>query len=88
MKIRLHSKFVKNYHRRIGSNKNLVIQVEERIEVFKNNPNDPILKNHILKGSKNRYKSFSITGDIRIIYEQISSDEVVFLDIGSHNQIY
>lgn len=88
MKIRFHSKFVKNYQRRIRSNKNLVIQVEERIEIFKNNPNDPVLKNHILKGSKSGYKSFSITGDIRIIYEQISSDEIVFLDIGSHNQVY
>jgi len=88
MKIRFHSKFVKNYQRRIRSNKNLVIQVEERIELFKNNPSNPILKNHTLRGSQSGYKSFSITGDIRIVYEQISSNEVVFLDIGSHNQVY
>lgn len=88
MRIKFYSKYIKNYKKRIRSNKNLSLQVENRIVIFMNNPNDPILKNHSLKGSKDGLKSFSITGDIRIVYQQITDEEVVFVDIGSHNQVY
>lgn len=88
MKIRLHPRFKKAYKNRIKPNKKLITQMEERINRFKNNPRDPILKNHPLKGQKEALRAFSITGDIRVIYQPISEGEVIFIDIGSHNQVY
>lgn len=88
MKIRLHHKFKKFYKIRIAPNKQLVLQTETRINLFKANPRNPILENHKLTGAKKGLNSFSITGDIRIVYLPISEDEVVFMDIGSHNQVY
>ncbi len=88
MKIELHPDFRKSYKKRIKNNSKLVVKTKDRIEIFRKNSSDPILKNHVLKGSKNNIRSFSITGDFRIIYKQISKDHVLFLDIGTHNQVY
>ena len=88
IQIEFHRNFVKSYDRRIKSDSKLASQTEERVEIFKKNPKSELLKDHKLTGRKKSYRSFSITGDIRIIYEQISENEVVFYDIGSHNQVY
>ena len=88
MKITLHSSFDKSYRKRISQNKKLVQKVSEKIKIFQNDPKSPILKSHILTGEKLGYSSFSITGDIRIVYIQLNEDEVIFHDIGSHNQVY
>jgi len=34
------------------------------------------------------FYAFSITGDIRVIYQKISDEEIILVDIGSHNQVY
>ena len=60
----------------------------DRIKLFVENQNNPIIKDHQLTGAKKDYRSFWITGDIRIIYYQISKNEVLFVDIGTHNQVY
>ena len=88
MKISLHPSFKKAYKVRIAQNKKLAKQTEDRITLFKNNPKNPLLKDHGLTGAKRLLRSFSITGDIRVVYLPISKEETVFLDIGSHNQIY
>jgi addiction module RelE/StbE family toxin len=46
-----------------------------------------LLDDHALKGKMKGKRAFSITDDVRVIY--VESDNVfVFLDIGSHNQVY
>ena len=90
MKIRLHPRFKKNYKIRISLNHKLSLQTKERIELFRSDPNNPILKDHTLIGAKKGLRSFSITGDIRIIYQPADTEngEIIFYDIGSHNQVY
>ncbi len=88
MKVRLHRLFKKSYKNRIAPAKNLVLQTEERITSFKADPKNPILKDHGLTGAKKKLRAFSITGDIRIVYLPASDMEVIFIDIGSHNQVY
>ncbi len=80
--------FKKHFQQRIAKNSKLVIQTERRIGMFAENPSNPLLKNHPLTGAKKHLRAFSITGDIRIIYQPISENEVIFMDIGSHNQVY
>lgn len=88
MKIKLHPKFEKSFQSRIASNKKLVRRTEERINLFIINPQNPLLRDHQLTGVKRGLRSFSISGDIRIVYMQVAKDEVMFFDIGSHNQVY
>lgn len=88
MKIKLYSSFDKSYKKRISLNIKLAIQTQKRIALFESNPNDPILKDHPLTGTKKGLRSFSVSGDIRIIYMPVLDKEVIFVDIGSHNQVY
>lgn len=88
MKIRYHPDFKKAFKKRIKNDRKLTQKVEERIDIFIKNPNSPIIKDHKLVGGKKDHRSFWITGDIRIIYFPISKDKVLFIDIGTHNQVY
>ncbi|MBI2597366.1 type II toxin-antitoxin system mRNA interferase toxin, RelE/StbE family [Candidatus Daviesbacteria bacterium] len=88
MKVNLYHGFVKAYKKRIAPNIKLVSKTEERISLFKSNPKNPLLKDHGLTGAKKNLRVFSITGDIRIVYLPVSEEEVTFINIGSHNQVY
>lgn len=88
MKIELHPSFEKAFKKRISWNKKLVLKVNERITLFMSNPHYSVLENHKLSGKQTELRAFSINGDIRIVYFEINEDHVLFLDIGSHNQVY
>lgn len=87
MTIHFTREFQKHYRKRVKSNRSLDDRLERRLALFAQNTRDPILRNHELKGAKRRLWSISITGDIRAIYTVVG-DEIYFLDIGSHNQVY
>ncbi len=88
MVIKTHPKFDKLYKKRILSNSNLDIKFKERIKLFTENHTHPLLEDHKLKGDKKGYRSFSVTGDIRVIYYPVSDSEVILVEVGSHNQVY
>lgn len=88
MKIKLHPQFEKSYKKRISFDTKKVKRVAERLKLFEEDPTNPILKDHALIGERSRLRAFSVTGDIRIVYQPVSSDSVIMLDIGSHNQVY
>lgn len=88
MKVKLHRLFEKSYKSRIAPIQKLILQTEERIALFKIDPKNPLLKDHGLTGAKRGLRAFSITGDIRVVYLPLSGDEVILIDIGSHNQVY
>lgn len=87
MKIHYHKNFLKSYGKRIASQPNLVKRFKERLELFTKDPENPVLRDRPLKGEKSKYRSFAITGDIRVIYE-IVFDGILLHDIGTHNQVY
>lgn len=88
MIIERSSSFKKAYRKRIVSNSKLVKAATYRIQLFGQNPTHPLLRDHALTGALHSYRSFSITGDLRIIYQRIDESTVCFLDIGTHNQVY
>ena len=45
------------------------------------------LYDHSLTGKLSGKRAFSIAGDIRVVYIELE-EVIVFLDIGSHNQVY
>lgn len=63
-------------------------QFWDRIELFKEDQNNPQLHNHKLHGPYNGYYSINISGDVRAVYEVISQNKVLFIKIGTHSQLY
>ena len=61
---------------------------KQTIVWFKRNPDDTRINNHPLTKRMEGKWSFSITEDIRIIYEWTSKTSVRFLIIGSHDTVY
>jgi len=88
MKIYLDSTYVKHYQKRIASKINLCSKTAERIKLFQQEPDHPLLKDHSLTGSHFGHRAFWITGNIRLVYERVGDNEVLFLDIGTHPQVY
>jgi len=60
----------------------------EKITIFVKNPEDTRLDNHALTGRLEGKFAFSITDDIRIVYELIGKSSVRFLSIGRHKKVY
>lgn len=87
MRIVYYKVFEKHFKERIVSNKKLREKFYQRLDLLIENPQDEILRCHQLKGNKKFYCSFSVTGDIRVIY-RIENDTLFLYDIGSHAQVY
>jgi addiction module RelE/StbE family toxin len=86
MQILRHKNFKKRYER---LTKSLKEKVNLSIERFYQDPFDPSLKNHALKGAMSGRRAISVTGDIRMIFEEYDDYVlVVMLDVGTHNQVY
>lgn len=87
MKIVYHKDFLRHFKKRIAPNKKLRDKFYRRLSLLVKEPGNPILKKHQLKGEKRHYWSFSVTGDIRVIYR--TEGETIFLyDIDNHPQVY
>ena len=87
MKIYFTKDFKRTYRKRIQANENLARRFESRYDLFENDPTNPILKDHALGGKLQNHRSFSVTGDVRVVY-YIFEDTAYFVDIGTHNQVY
>lgn len=86
-KIYYSKEFKKNYKARYLGQTKIQKQIETRINLFLSDRNNPILRDHKLVGIRHKQRSFSVTGDIRIIYIEFE-DYYLFLDIGTHSQVY
>lgn len=69
-------------------NPELELEVNKKICWFQNNPDDTRLDNHALSKRMEGKWAFSITDDIRIVYEWLSKTTVRFLAIGGHKKVY
>jgi len=80
-------KFIKHYKIRIKTRSNLAKQYDIRYKLFCDGRRGQPLNDHALKGDKLGLRSFSISGDIRVVYKE-TDEAYVFLAIGSHSQVY
>jgi len=63
-------------------------EIDQRIRWFQKNPHDTRLGNHKLTQRMLGKWAFSITDDIRIVYEWLGETTVRFLAIGGHKKVY
>ncbi|MDP1722576.1 MAG: type II toxin-antitoxin system mRNA interferase toxin, RelE/StbE family [Candidatus Gottesmanbacteria bacterium] len=87
MTIEYHRRFLKHFKQRILPRRSLDRQYKKRLQLFVDHRSDALLADHALHGDMEGKRSFSISGDVRVIY-RISGDAVLFYDIGTHNQVY
>ncbi len=85
MKILYSKKFKKQFQKlKRGENK----KFEERINIFIKNPSAKILENHILHGQLSKYRSINISGNLRLLYEEIDDETVLFSILDTHSNLY
>ena len=63
----------------------LIAHADEREALFKTNPFHPSLETHKLHGKDKGAWAFSINRKYRIKFVFIASDQVLFIDIGTHD---
>ncbi|OGZ22599.1 MAG: hypothetical protein A3A08_02335 [Candidatus Nealsonbacteria bacterium RIFCSPLOWO2_01_FULL_41_9] len=85
MKIFLHKNFSKKYAKLRQSEKE---KFKERRDLFLEDPYDSLLNNHALTGKYTGSHSINVTGDLRVIYDIINKDSVLFIDIDTHSNLY
>ena len=61
---------------------------EKKERTFRSDAFDSRLDTHKLKGKLRGLWAFSVTRDIRILFEFLNGDEVLFHDIGPHGTAY
>ncbi|MEK7118570.1 MAG: type II toxin-antitoxin system mRNA interferase toxin, RelE/StbE family [Patescibacteria group bacterium] len=59
----------------------------ERLALFLNAPDHPLLHRHPLHGKYAGYWSIDVTGDLRAVY-RIQGYACVFTHIGTHHQLF
>ena len=88
MKIELSAKFRKAYKKLASKKPEVAVIALEKILLFSQQPNNPVLKFHKLQGEYNGQYSFNVEYDIRIIVDLVDSDRAVLTLIGSHDEVY
>ena len=64
-------------------------QYEKTLKLLEINPSHPSLRLHKLEGQLSDLYSVSINISYRISLEfYISSDEIILINVGSHNEVY
>lgn len=79
--------FQKHFWMRIRPNKNLKRRFDERLGLFAAGERGKPLNDHPLSRDMKGLRAFPITGDIRVVYYETATT-YIFLDVGSHNQVY
>ncbi|MFA5996016.1 MAG: hypothetical protein WCW27_04970 [Patescibacteria group bacterium] len=86
MNIQYHKHFEKRFAKLSPKLKQKVISA---IKKFSTNPHDVRLHNHVLVGRLAGLRAFSVTGYIRVVFEEHDNYIlVIILDVGTHNQVY
>ena len=85
MRVIFHKKFEKQYAK-LGSEEKQ--KFKERRDLFLINPFNPILNNHSVDKAYPGCRSINITGDYRAVYKLIDRDTTVFVDLGTHSELY
>jgi addiction module RelE/StbE family toxin len=81
--------FLKKAKKLIKKNPPIKNKVYKTFELLENNPFHPSLRLHKLKGNLKDYYSISIDMSYRIIIDFVIKDnEIILLDIGTHDDVY
>ena len=87
------SSFTRSMKSLIKKNPQLKLRIEERLNLLQSEPFNPLLRTHKLKGELAGAWSCSVEYDCRIVFnficnESTGEEEILLIDIGSHDEVY
>jgi addiction module RelE/StbE family toxin len=85
MRVHFHHYFDKRFSKLPAK---IQAKASEKIQIFSNDPFNNFLRNHALTGKYLGFRSINITGDYRAVYNPVSPKDALFIDIGTHSQLY
>lgn len=63
-------------------------KTRERIRLLRKDPFNIVLNNHKLHREYDGCNSINITGNFRAVFKHLNENNIVFLDIGTHPELY
>jgi len=88
-KLVVTDEYLKKLKRFLKRHPNLFDRYTKTIEILEVNPYHPSLRLHKLKGRLCEFYSISITMEYRILIDFIiKNDEIIPIDIGTHDEVY
>jgi len=88
IKVVWDERFKKIYRSKIKNNEILKKKFWSAMETFSRHPFDYRLRTHKLTGKLEGLWAFSVAYDCRVIFNFIKKNEVLLVDIGSHEEVY
>jgi mRNA-degrading endonuclease YafQ of YafQ-DinJ toxin-antitoxin module len=88
VEVSFSSSFRRAFKKRIKGNVDLEARFWQKLELFTTDPFDQSLKTHKLSGKLNELWSFSVGYDERVLFYFTEDGNAVFVDIGSHDEVY
>jgi len=88
LKIEYSGRFMDQYVNLVSEEETIKEFVAQAVKKFRNNPQDARLKNHSFHRRMKGKWAFSVTDDIRIIYQWLGKTTVRLLAIGHHSDVY
>jgi len=81
-------RFKKIYKKKVKNNDELKEKFWKAMELFSKNPFNPRLRTHKLTGKLDGLWALSVEYDCRVIFKFLNKDEILLIDIGSHDEVY
>ncbi|MBD2614104.1 MAG: type II toxin-antitoxin system YafQ family toxin [Nostoc sp. ZfuVER08] len=88
VEVSFSSSFRRAFKKVIKGNLDLETRFWQKLEQFTINPFNQSLKTHKLSGKLNKLWSFSIDYDVRVLFYFTEDGKTLFVDIGSHDEVY
>ena len=88
IKVTWDSGFRRTYRRKLKDNEDLKKKFWTAMEVFSRAPFHPRLRTHKLTGKLDGLWAFSVVYDCRVIFKFLNKNDVLLIDIGSHDEVY
>ncbi|MDZ4871571.1 MAG: hypothetical protein CLLPBCKN_000959 [Chroococcidiopsis cubana SAG 39.79] len=88
MEVSFSSPFKRAFKKRIQGNAELEARFWQKLEQFTIDPFAPSLKTHKLSGKLKEFWSFSVDYNERVLFYFIEEGKAMFVDIGSHDEVY
>ncbi len=60
----------------------------KRLKLFLKDKNNPLLHHHALVGQRTGLFSINLSGDWRALYRNCCENKIMFVEIGTHSQLY
>lgn len=86
-KIEYTKQFKKRLKQRYNNRPQVIERFKLHVELFGQGVRKEPINDHPLIGKLKGLRAFSVGGDVRVVYQE-TENHYLFLDIGSHNQVY